>query len=209
MAVRVLLAEDEEMVRRGIRLCLEQGGIDIVGEASNGLQALELIVRHDPDVAVFDLIPDLTGIEAARQVFREHRRTRTILLTVRSDRRLALEALRAGALGYVLKAQPIDDLISAIHTVARGERYLSPSLGADFLRDLIDGTELCADFLSARERQVLQLIAEGHSTKGTADVLGISVKTAGTHRTRIMKKLDIHATADLVRYAIRHGLTQP
>jgi DNA-binding NarL/FixJ family response regulator len=210
LALRVVLAEDEEMIRRGLKLCLEQEGIRVVAEAANGLHALKLIGQHDPEVAVLDqMMPSLTGIEVAREVFRQHRSTRTIILTARMDRQLAVEALRAGASGFVLKGQSIEDLVGAVQKVARGERYLCPSLGGDLVMDLVHSSHSSAGALSGRERQVLQLIAQGYSTKGAADALGISVKTADTHRTRVMKKLDLHATADLVRYAIRHGIIGP
>jgi DNA-binding NarL/FixJ family response regulator len=139
---------------------------------------------------------------------RESPYARIIILTMRTEERLVLEALRAGVLGYVVKVQAIEDLISAVHTVARREVYLSSSLARVAIKAFLDKTKVAADPLSARERQVLQLIAEGHTTKEIADVLGISVKTADSHRSHIRKKLDMHDTADLVRYAIRQGLTQ-
>jgi DNA-binding NarL/FixJ family response regulator len=209
LGLRIVLADDHQMVRRGLKIGLEREKIDVVGEAANGIQALRLVRKLDPDVAVLDYwMPELNGVEAARQIFRECPRTRSVILTMRSDERQVLEALRAGVLGYVLKTQAIEDLAVAIHKVARGEVYLSPSLARVVVKAYLGKSETPADPLSARERQVLQLIAEGHTTKQIASALGISVKTADSHRTRIIQKLDIHDVAGLVRYAIRQGLTQ-
>jgi DNA-binding NarL/FixJ family response regulator len=209
LALRIVLADDHEMVRRGLKVCLEQEGIEVVGEAPNGIQALRLVRKLNPDVVILDhLMPKLNGIEAARQILRESPHARIIILTMRTEERLVLEALQAGVLGYVVKVQAIEDLISAVYTVARREVYLSSALARVAIKAFLDKTKLAADPLSARERQVLQLIAEGNTTKEIADVLGISVKTADSHRSRIRKKLDMHDTADLVRYAIRQGLTQ-
>lgn len=209
LALRIVLADDHVMVRRALKFWLEQEGIGVVGEASNGIQALSLFRKLDPDVVVLDhMMPKLNGIEAARQILQESPHARIVILTMRTDERLAFEAVQAGVLGYVLKSQPIDDLARAIRTVARKEVYLSSALARVVVNALLDKTQTAAGPLSARERQVLQLIAEGHSTKEIAEVLGISVKTADSHRSRIIKKLDIHNTAGLVRYAIRQGLTQ-
>jgi DNA-binding NarL/FixJ family response regulator len=197
------------MVRRGLRVCLEREKIEVVGEASNGTQALRLVHKLDPDLAVLDyLMPELNGIETARRILQEHPRTRTVILTTRNEERHVLEALRAGVQGYVLKTQPIEDLAAALERVARGEVYLSPSLAGAVVRAYLGKSEAPADPLSGRERQVLQLIAEGRTTKEIAGVLGISVKTADSHRSRIIQKLDIHDVAGLVRYAIRQGLTE-
>jgi DNA-binding NarL/FixJ family response regulator len=197
------------MVRRGFRVWLEQERIEVVGEASNGIQARSLVRKLNPDVVVLDhMMPKLNGIETARQILQESPHARIVILTMRTEERLAFEAVQAGVLGYVLKTQPIEDLARAIRTVARKDVYLSSSLARVVVKGLLDKTQTTTGPLSARERQVLQLIAEGHSTKEIAVVLGIGIKTVDSHRSRIIKKLDIHHTAGLVRYAIRQGLTQ-
>lgn len=197
------------MVRRGLKVCLGQEKIEVVGEASNGMEALRLVRDLDPDVAVLDhLMPQMNGIAAARRIHGECPRTRTIILTMSTDERLILEALRAGARGYLLKTQAMDDLVTAVKRVARGEVFLRPPLAGVVVQAYLSKVEMAADPLSERERQVLQLIAEGHTTKEIAGVLGISVKTADSRRSRIMEKLNIHDTAGLVRYAIRQGITQ-
>jgi two-component system, NarL family, response regulator NreC len=209
VSLRVVLADDHEMVRRGLRVCLEHEGIEVVGEAGSGTQALRLVHEHSPDVAVLDYqMPELNGIETARAISRERPATRSIILTMNAQERYVLEALRAGATGYVLKTQAIEDLVAAVRRVGEGEVYLSPSLARVVVEAYVAKDGAPADPLSPRERQVLQLIAEGRSTKEIASLLGISAKTADSHRARIGAKLDIHDVASLVRYAIRQGLTE-
>jgi two-component system, NarL family, response regulator NreC len=204
-----VLADEHEMVRRGLKVCLEQEKIEVVGEASDGIQALTLVNRLAPDVIVLGhLLPKLNGIQAARRVSREWPRTRTIILATCADERLVLEALRAGALGYVVKTQAIEELVAAVHRVARGRVHLRGSLARTVVTTYAGSGDAPSGLLSPRECQVLQLIAEGNTTKEIAGVLGISVKTADSHRSRLIKKLDIHDTAGLVRYAIREGITQ-
>jgi DNA-binding NarL/FixJ family response regulator len=209
VGLRIVLADDHGMVRRGLKVCLEGERIEVVAEAANGTQALKLVRKHGPDVAVLDyFMPEMNGIETARQIAKEAPRTRSVILTMRSDGRHVLEALRAGALGYVLKTQAVEDLAGAIRKVARGEVYLSPSVARVVVDAYVGRSDAPQDPLSGRERQVLQLIAEGNTTKQIAGLLGISAKTVDTHRSRIIEKLDIHDTAGLVRYAIRQGLTE-
>jgi DNA-binding NarL/FixJ family response regulator len=198
------------MVRCALKVCLEAAGIKVVGEAADGMQTLSLIPKVTPDVAVIDhLMPKLNGIEAARQILREFPHTRILILTMCAEERLVLEAMRAGVLGYMLKSEAIDALVDAVQRIARKEVYLSPSLACFVVQAFRDKTKMQTDPLSGRERQVLQLVAEGQTTKGIAEILGISVKTAETHRSHLIEKLDIHDTAGLVRYAIRQGITQP
>jgi two-component system, NarL family, response regulator NreC len=163
-----------------------------------------------PDIAVIDIrMPLLNGIDAVRELGRSCPKTRTILLTQHEEGQYVHEALEAGVRGYVLKSQVASDLVQAIHQVARGEVYLSPSVSKTIVEAYGSKSDRHRDPLSGRERQVLQLIAEGKSTKDVAVVLGVSVKTAESHRSRLMEKLDIHETATLVRYAVRRGLIEP
>jgi two-component system response regulator NreC len=210
MPINVLVADDHQLVRQGLRALLEREGFKVVGEAANGQDALQLAGTLHPEVAVLDLaMPLLNGIDTAREIQRISPKTKTILLTMHTDRRYILEALRGGAKGYVMKTHAADDLVRAIREAARGGTYLSPEISEAVVLAYQEKTEIPPDPLSARERQVLQLIAEGKTTKEVAVTLDISVKTAETYRTRIMEKLDLHQTASLVRYAIRRGLVQP
>jgi len=210
MPINVLVADDHQLVRQGLKALLEREGFKVVGEAANGQDALQLAGTLHPEVAVLDLaMPLLNGIDTAREIQRISPKTKTILLTMHTDRRYILEALRGGAKGYVMKTHAAEDLVRAIREAARGGTYLSPEISEAVVLAYQDKTEIPPDPLSARERQVLQLIAEGKTTKEVAVTLNISVKTAETYRTRIMEKLDLHETASLVRYAIRRGLVQP
>jgi DNA-binding NarL/FixJ family response regulator len=209
MPVRILLADDHKIVRQGLRSLLEGEGFEVVAEASNGLEAVQLAEKHHPEVAVLDVsMPMLNGIDATKEITRTCPRTKTILLTMHSEDRYVLNSLRAGVRGYLLKSRAADDLIQAIHEVTRGSLYLSPGISATVVQAYLSATEVAADPLSDRERQVLQLVAEGKTSKEVATILGISVKTAESHRNHIMEKLDIHDVAGLVRYAIRSGLIE-
>jgi len=210
MAIQVLLADDHQIMRQGLKSLLEREGFTVVAEASDGREAVRQAERGQPHVAILDLaMPQLNGLDAAREIIRASPRTKAILLTMHTEDPYVLEALRAGVGGYVLKTQAAADLLQAIREVMRGAIYLSPGVS----RALVDAyrarTDLPADPLSPREREVLQLVAEGKTTKEVAVTLGVSVKTAESHRTRIMEKLDIHETANLVRYAIRRGIVRP
>jgi two-component system response regulator NreC len=210
MAIRVVLADDHELVRQGLKALLEREGFQVVGEVSNGQEAVRLVPNVSPDVAILDIsMPILNGLDAARELKKSAQRTRTILLTQHDEDQYVTEALRAGVKGYVLKNQAATDLVDAIHQVCRGEIYLSPSISRTVVEAFLSKTALPTDPLTSRERQVLQLVGEGKSTKEIAALLGISIKTAESHRTRLMRKLDIHELASLVRYAIRRGLVQP
>ena len=210
MAIQVLLADDHQVVRQGLRALLEREGFKVVAEAADGRDAVRLAQSAHPDVVVLDLaMPSLNGVGAAREILRDSSRVKAVILTMHTEDPYVLEALRAGISGYVLKTQAGDDLVQAIREVVRGSIYLSPGVSRVVVDAYRAKTDLPPDPLSPREHEVLQLVAEGKTTKEVASVLGISVKTAESHRTRIMSKLDIHETAGLVRYAIRRGLVQP
>ena len=210
MSIRVLLADNHALVRQGLRALLEREGLEVAGEAADGREAVRLAHDLRPDVALLDIgMPLLNGIDAAREIQKESRGTKTILLTRHDEDQYVTEALRAGVKGYVLKKQAATDLVDAIRQACRNEVYLSPGISRAVVKAYLSKEELSAEPLTARERQVLQLVGEGKSTKDVASILGISVKTAESHRSRLMHKLDIHETASLVRYAIRRGLVQP
>jgi DNA-binding NarL/FixJ family response regulator len=209
MPVRLLLADDHDLVRQGLKALLERQGFQVVCEASDGQEALRLADKDKPDVAIIDIsMPVMNGVDAAREMTKLSPKTKVMLLTQHDEDQYVTEALRAGVKGYVLKNQAADDLVHAIREVCRGSVYLSPSISRTVVDAYLSKTYVPADPLSGRERQVLQLVGEGKSTKDVALQLGISVKTAESHRARLMKKLDIHETASLVRYAIRRGLIQ-
>jgi two-component system response regulator NreC len=210
MPTRVLLADDHSLIRQSVRALLEKQGFQVVSEASNGQEALRSVEKTQPDVAILDIgMPVLNGMDAARELMKSSPKTRVILVTQHDEDQYVMEALRAGVRGYVLKSQAAEDLVHAIQEVCRGSVYLSPNVSSAVVDAYLSKTYASPDPLSGRERQVLQLVGEGKSTKAIATHLGISVKTAESHRARLMKKLDIHETASLVRYAIRRGLIQP
>jgi len=205
--IRILLADDHLVVREGLRSLLEAAGFKVVGEARDGREALKLARVLEPEVTVMDIgMPGLNGVDACRELLREVPEMRIIVLTVHGEDAYVIEALRSGARGYVLKTQAGSDLVRAIGEVTQGRIYLSPSVSSAVVQAFLAGSTSPADPLTPREREVLQLVAEGRSTKEVAGILGVSVKTAETHRTRLMTKLDIHHTAGLVHYAIRRGL---
>jgi DNA-binding NarL/FixJ family response regulator len=231
--MKVLLADDHRIVREGLRSLLEsQPDLQVVAEASDGRQAVEMARDLSPDVVVMDVaMPQLNGIEATRQLAGEERGMKIVALSMHSDRRFVSEALKAGASGYVLKDGAFEELISAIRSVVADRVYLSPRVAGvvvdDYVRRLpargtgASGGAAAAqadsdaytpprsafDALTPREREVLQLMAEGYATKEVAHRLHVSVKTVETHRRQIMEKLDLHSVAELTKYAIREGLT--
>ncbi|MGH7432454.1 MAG: response regulator [Candidatus Methylomirabilales bacterium] len=210
MALRIILADDHLIVRQGLKALLEREGFDVAAEASDGLEAVRLARDLQPDVALLDIgMPLLNGLDAAREVLKGSPRTKAILLTMHAEDHYVLEALRAGVTGYVLKTKAAGDLVQAIREVAGGAIYLSPGVSRAVVQAYRAKSDLPPDPLTPRERQVLQLIAEGKRTKEIATLLGVSVKTAESHRTRLMEKLNIHETASLVRYALQRGLIQP
>jgi DNA-binding NarL/FixJ family response regulator len=209
--IRVVLADDHTLVRAGVRSLLEAlRDIAVIAEAADGSEAVDLIAAHRPDVALLDInMPKLSGLEAAARVARDTPSTRVIILSMHVDAEYVRAAIRAGAVGYLLKDSGTTELETAIRAVAQGETYLSPAasthLVAGFQRHE-SGEAAAPDPLTPRQREVLRLIAEGLPTKAIARRLGISVKTAEAHRTQLMDRLDIHEIAGLVRYAIRTGL---
>lgn len=209
MAVRVLIADDHEMFRQGLRVLLEEEGFQFVAEASNGREAVQLCEQHHPEVAILDIaMPMLNGIFAAREIIKSSPRTKVVLLTQHTEDQMVLESLRAGVTGYVLKTRATSELVHALRAVCRGEMYLTQSISRTIVQAFLTKDSLPERPLSDRERQVLQLVAEGKTNKEIASLLGISVNTAESHRTNLMEKLDIHDTAGLVRYALRNGVIQ-
>jgi len=210
MPIFVLLADDHQMTRDGLGAFLMQQGFKVNSDASNGQEAVRLAGELQPDVAVLDLaMPIVNGLEAAREIQKISPKTKTIFLTMHNENHYILEALRSGAKGFVTKTHAAEDLVQAIRDAVRGKMYLSPEVSRAVVEAYQAKEALPMDPLTPRERQVLQLVAEGKTTKEAAVTLQISVKTAETHRTRIMEKLNVHETAGLVRYAIRRGIIQP
>ncbi|HSB68022.1 MAG TPA: response regulator transcription factor [Candidatus Methylomirabilis sp.] len=209
--IQVLLADDHTIVREGLRSLLsKEPDIQVVAEAGNGREALALAREARPDVVLLDLsMPLLNGLEAARQIAAWERGPRVILLTMHAEDRYVLEALRAGVRGYVLKKQAGADLVRAIHEAVAGAVYLSPGISAAVAEAVRSPGPAPSRVLTAREREVLHLVAEGKTTKEIAAILGVSTKTADAHRTRLMQKLDIHDIAGLTRHAIRSGVIEP
>lgn len=205
---RLLLADDHRMFRQGLKTLLEEKGFEIVAEAEDGLHAVAQAQQLHPEVAVLDVsMPLLDGLGAARKIM-ETSDTQVVLLTAFEEDAYVLNALQEGIRGYVLKAQAAVDLVDAINDVVRGKLYVSPGIPRAVIDAYNGKSKLPSKTITAREVEVLRLIAEGKSTKETAKTLGISVKTAESHRSHIMQKLEIHETASLVRYAIRSGLVQ-
>lgn len=210
--MRIVLADDHTLVRAGIRsLLVSIPDVQVVAESDDGREALELIIRHRPDVALIDIgMPGLSGLEVARRVAKEAPRTRVIILSMHGDRTHVTQALRAGVTGYLLKGAAVAELPLALEAVMRGETYLTPKISQTVVREYLDaGGETDEDplkGLTARQREILHLIAEGRSTREMAGLLHVSVKTIETHRLRLMDRLDIHDVAGLVRFAVRAGL---
>ena len=211
MKTRVLLADDHTIVRQGlVRLLADAGDCEVVAEASDGMEAVEMARRDRPDVAVLDLtMPRLSGLEAARRIHEELPKTRILVLTVHEDEEYVVPVIRAGASGYLVKDSAAEELLAAVRALARGEGYFGPQAArvlAEQYRHPERSPEDPYGALTPREREVFHWVIEGKTTKETAKALGISVKTAENHRTRLMDKLRVHNTAALVRYAARKGL---
>ena len=212
-AVRILLADDHTILRKGLRLLLErEPDFGVIAEASNGREAVDTVSRDVPDVVIMDIaMPMLNGIEATKRISAEHPKTAVIILSVHADEAYVLRALKAGARGYLLKDSAENDLIQAIRVVAAGKAYFSPAvskiLADDYLRQVRQqGVEDPYDLLTARERELLQLIAELKSSKEIAGLLGLSPHTVDTHRGNLMQKLNIHSIPELILYAVRKGV---
>jgi two-component system, NarL family, response regulator NreC len=208
--IRILLADDHAVVRQGFRMILAaQPDMEIVGEAGNGREALELAGSLKPDVVVMDVaMPELNGIEATRRLAEFAPHARVIALSMHKDSVYVREILRAGARGYLLKESGAGDLVTAIRAVASGEGYLSPAVSDAVLDDYRRHVTNPIDLLSSREREVLQMLAEGKTNKEIAAILNLSVYTVDAHRGRIMDKLNLHSINDLVRFAVRNGLIE-
>lgn len=213
MPTRILLADDHTLMRQGLRHILEsRDEFDIVAEASSGIEAIEAARQHKPDVAVIDVaMKEMNGIEATSQILKYSPNTAVLILSMYSDERYVLRAVKAGARGYLLKNSAGDELIEAIHAVEKGQAFFSPAVAEIFhdglarLKDLRSAQDRF-DLLTDRERQIYQLLAEGNSNKDIANRLNLSLHTVETHRWRIMEKLDLHSTAELVLSAVRRGV---
>ena len=206
--IRILLADDHALVRQGFRMILAaQPDMQIIGEASNGRECVDLAVKQQPDVVIMDVaMPELNGIEATRRLIEASPRTRVLALSMHKDSVYVREILRAGARGYLLKDSVDADLLAAVRAVAKGEGYLSPAVSEAVLSDYRRHVTDPLDLLTSREREVLQSIAEGKTNKEIASALNLSVYTVESHRGRIMEKLNLHSTGELVRFALRSGL---
>ncbi|MCJ7777086.1 MAG: response regulator transcription factor [Sedimentisphaerales bacterium] len=213
MSIKILLADDHKITRQGLRSLLEkEPDMEVVAEAEEGRTTVRLAREHLPDVVVMDVtMPDLNGMEATRQIRAELPNVKVIALSMHSDNLFVSEMLKSGASGYLLKDCAFEELARAIHVVVDGKTYLSPAISGvvvdEYLHHLTKTESPGSKVLTDREREVLQLIAEGNSTKQVALKLHISVKTVETHRRQIMSKLNIHTIAELTKYAIRQGLT--
>lgn len=211
--LRILLAEDHTLVRAGIRALLESmEGVEVVAEAADGREALRLAKAHHPDILLMDItMKELNGLEAAARLAKEHPAIRVIILSMHADQVYVRQALKAGAAGYLLKGADVAELELALKAVRRGDTYLSPSVSKDLVGDLLNGNAPTANPLNAltpRQREILQLIAEGKTTKEISGRLDLSIKTVETHRGQLMERLDIYDVAGLVKFAIRVGLAQ-
>jgi two-component system response regulator NreC len=213
MTIRILLADDHVVMRNGLRLLLErQSNLKVVGEAADGREAVELAATQKPDVVVMDIaMPHLNGVEAARQIVIRSPHTAIAILSMHSDESYVIRSLKAGARAYLLKDSAEADLISAINAITEGKSYFSPAvrnlLKEDYMRQLDEaGSEDSYDLLTTREREVLQLVAEGKSNKEVANLLNLSLYTVETHRTHILQKLNLHSVPELILYAVRKGI---
>jgi two-component system, NarL family, response regulator NreC len=206
--IRILLADDHAVVRHGFKMILsEQPDMEIVGEAGNGREAIELAGRLKPDIVVMDVaMPELNGIEATRRIADSVPHTRVLALSMHKDSVYVREILRAGARGYLLKDSASADLLMAVRAIASGEGYLSPAVSNAVLDDYRRHVTNPIDLLSSREREVLQMLAEGKTNKEIAGVLNLSVYTVDAHRGHIMEKLNLHSINELVRFAVRNGM---
>jgi two-component system, NarL family, response regulator NreC len=210
---RILLADDHKLMRSGLKALIEQQpDLTVVGEADDGRQAVALAISLKPDLLVMDIgMPNLNGIEAAHQITQANPATAIVILSMHSDESYVLRALKAGAKGYLLKDSAESDLIRAVHAVAGGKSFFSPAVSKVLLDDYVrklqrSGAEDAYDLLTPREREILQLIAEGKSNKDVANLLNLSVYTVETHRSNIMEKLNLRGIPELILYAVRKGI---
>jgi DNA-binding NarL/FixJ family response regulator len=210
MALRLVLVDDHRLFRESLKSLLQGQGFTIVGEAGNGLEALDLVTAQRPDVVVMDLMmPGGDGLDATRKMRELRPETAIVLLTAHADEMHVMDALRAGVSGYVLKSMAASNLVEAIHEVHRGQMYLSPGISRSVVNAMLRPGDIPLDPLTPREREVVRLIAEGKTTKEVATTLKISTKTAESYRAKAMEKLKVHDVAGLVRYAVRRGMIEP
>jgi len=215
MNIRIILAEDHKITREGlVNLIKDQPGMEVVGEAGNGREAIQLAREHTPDLVIMDVtMPGLNGIDATRIITSSSKNINVIALSMYSDKQFVQGMMQAGASGYLLKDCAFDELVQAIRAVFKGDTYLSPGIAGivveDYVNRLSKSASSVSSILTKREREVLQLISEGESTKHIATKLAISVKTVETHRRQMMGKIGIRTVAGLTKYAIREGLTSP
>lgn len=214
--VRIIVADDHDIVRHGLRALLEtRQGWEVIGEASDGRQAVDMAKRLKPDVVVLDIsMPELNGLEAARQILHDLPRTEVLILTMHRSEQVVRELLQAGARGYLLKNDAARELVAAVEALSQHQPFFSSEVSEIVLQGFrkpaadTDSSQTPTARLTARERQIAQLLAEGKSNKEVASALGISVKTAETHRTNIMNKLNLHSLSELVRYAVRNNMIE-
>lgn len=207
--IKIVVVDDHTIVRQGLKMILAaQPDIEVVGEAANGREAVDLVQKLKPDIVLMDVaMPELNGIDATRRMVEANSRLKILVLSMHKEAVYVREILRAGARGYILKDAIDTELLSAVRSVARGDGYISPAVSGALLNDYRKDVTDPADLLSNREREVLQLIAEGKTNKEIAGKLNLSVYTIDSHRGKIMEKLNLHSTGELVRFAIKHGLT--
>jgi len=210
-ALRIVIADDHGIVRSGLRALLErQDGVEVVGEASDGVEARDLAIAERPDIAILDVkMPKLTGLEATREIREAAPDVSVLILSMHDDERYLFEALKAGASGYVLKSQADQDLVDAIDAVRRGEPFLTPDAQRALIQDVLERGESAHDDLTPREQEVVKLAAEAHTNREIAAILELSEKTVENHRANAMRKLGMRDRVELVRYAIRRGLIEP
>lgn len=214
MSIRIVLADDHAIVRHGLSRSLQQeADIEVIGQTQDGLATMELVRELSPDIVVMDIsMPDINGVEATRQIVKESPKVKVIGLSMHSSSKYVRAMFKAGATGYLLKDCPFEELVEAIKTVIAGKTYVSPSIGETVVQDYVstpEKTPSAFSTLSAREREVLQLLAEGKTTKEAGRRLHISPKTVEAHRLRMMDKLKLDNIAQLTKYAIQEGLTRP
>ena len=213
MKTKIIIADDHKIMREGLKALIEkQPDMEVAAEAQDGLAVTKLARKLMPQVIIMDIgMPEMNGIDATRQIISENKEIKIIALSMHSDRRFVLEMLKAGASGYLLKDSAFEELVNAVHTVMTGQSYLSPRITdivvKEYLHNQPKSESTVFNVLTVREREVLQLLAEGKSTKQIASTLNLSVKTVETHRQQIMDKLEIRTVAELTKYAIREGLT--
>ena len=211
--IRILLSDDHNILRDGMRLLLErQPGFVVVAEASDGRETLELVQNHQPDVVVMDIaMPNMNGIEATRRIREKHPRMGVVILSMHYDESYVIRSLKAGARAYLLKDAVKSELIAAIHAVAEGRSFFSPKISRILQEDYVQalgrkGADDSYELLTGREREILQLVAEGKTNKEMANTLGLSLYTVDTHRTHILQKLNLHSVPEVILYAVRKGI---